>query len=634
MKRSNWLHASFAGIALFALYAATAPRAVMMEDDGSFILASHFLGIAHPPGYPLFTLLGKLYTLLPVGSVAYRVHLLSATFGALTGAVIWLCARALIDGRLPAYIAAFGLGLAPVFWSQAIIAEVYTLNTFFFAVLLYLGLAPQKRRAAPAMALLFGLSLSNHWPLMLLAAPAFAVLLWPRAGELVRRLPLLAALVLLGLLPYAWMAILSQRPLPVSFSGPIGSLAEFWFFVSRAGYAEVDVSQSATWLDRIRYFGFVGREVLLQFAVAGALLAAAGFWAQWRQWGNRISACLSIAFLMPTIVLVLLLGFDYDAFHKHVFHVYPLPAYAVAALWMALGFHWLARRLDARPAAAVAGGVALLGLILALGLRQNQLSGYAWPERYAAAVLRALPADAIVLVKGADIGPLGYLHLVEGRRPDVTLYHPQGLVLGNRLFHPLRTDQASQEAAVRALIERSTGPVASTAALIDGYSWRDHWLFATLDRPGRAGTVSVDIPPDLAGFFEDEVLGVRERNAFITFFQGELRRRYAGLLAQSLPPAAHADPQTRRRFDTLSQDFFGAMGATEGLLSNPHGYSMRQAIGFLDRARDLMPSDASKRQQARFFELRSQIRRQLGDSQGARTDLETAAATSPRGVKP
>ena len=196
--RADWLQASLVALALFALYAATSPRSVALEDDSLFVLSAYFLGIEHPPGYPLFTLIGHLFTYLPFGSVAYRVHLVSALFGALSVGTLWLCARSLIHGRLPAYVAAFGLGLSPVFWSQSLIAEVYTLNTFFFLVLVYLGLqaAPRSVQAPDGaaggvllwMAFVFGLSLSNHWPLMLLAAPAFVVLLWPRRYELLRRL--------------------------------------------------------------------------------------------------------------------------------------------------------------------------------------------------------------------------------------------------------------------------------------------------------------------------------------------------------------------------------------------------------------------------------------------------------------
>ena len=97
--RADWIHAALVAAALLALYAATSPRSVGPEDDGLFILSSYFLGIEHPPGYPLFTILGKLFTLLPFGSVAYRVHLLSALFGALTCAALWMCVRQLVEGR-------------------------------------------------------------------------------------------------------------------------------------------------------------------------------------------------------------------------------------------------------------------------------------------------------------------------------------------------------------------------------------------------------------------------------------------------------------------------------------------------------------------------------------------------------
>jgi hypothetical protein len=171
------LPAGLVALALFGLYAASAPRTVALEDDAFFVLASHYLGVAHPPGYPLYTALGWVAAQLPVGSVAYRVHLLSALFGALAAAMLWLCARRLTGSALAATFAALALGLSPAFWSQAIIAEVYTLNALFAFGLLWLAL-----RGGPlwVMAFLFGLSLANHWPLMLLFAPAYAALLWPR----------------------------------------------------------------------------------------------------------------------------------------------------------------------------------------------------------------------------------------------------------------------------------------------------------------------------------------------------------------------------------------------------------------------------------------------------------------------
>jgi len=640
--RADWIQAGISAALLFALYALTAPRTVALEDDGLFILSSYFLGVEHPPGYPLFTLIGHLFTYLPFGSVAYRVHLASALFGALSGAAAWLCARALIPGRLPAYVAAFGLGLSPVFWSQSIIAEVYTLNSFFLLVLVFLGLRvapPLAPPPAPAeqgrllswMALIFGLSLSNHWPLMLLVAPAFALLLWPVRDELLRRFGILSWLVILGLLPYVWMVMRSWMAIPISFDGPLESIPEIWFFVARKGYAGTDQSVSADWLDRIKFFEFLGGQLLVQFAFAGTLVAALGFAVQWRLLGRRVAAFLTVAFLMSSAVLLLLLGFDYSAMTKHIFHVYPLPAYAVAALWMGLGCAWLADRYALRRTHALAGGVTLLALILAVGARSNLLSSSDWGARYAQTILRTLPKDAVVFAQGdPDLVPMAYFQMIENWRPDITLYHAKGLVLGNRLFHPLRTHEETGQRLVGELVARETNPVVSTLDVVAGYARRDRWLYIEVDKSSAdPQKVTVDIPEDAIRFFEESIARVNEPNPWVAGFQGELRRRYATLLAQSLPRAQPPDERSRRHLDLLAKDFHGALGIAEGMILNKEGYSVGAVADVLDRARDLMPSDASKGQLSLFFSVRGTVRADLNDTSGAIQDFETALSVSP-----
>jgi hypothetical protein len=641
-KRADWLQAAVVAAALFALYAATAPRTVALEDDGLFILSSYFLGIEHPPGYPLFTLIGHLFTYLPFGAVAYRVHLASALFGALTGGAAWLCARTLIGGRLPAYLAAFALGVSPVFWSQAIIAEVYTLNTFFFLVLVFMGLQacppstlapanPGASRWLPWMALVFGLSLSNHYPLMLLVAPAFVILLWPLRRELLNRFVVLSGLVILGLLPYAWMVRRSRQPLPISFDGPLETIQEILFFVGRKGYAGVDHSVSADWLDRIKFFQFLGGQLVMQFALLGTLLAVAGFVVQWRMLGRRVGAFLTVAFLMPSAGLLLLLGFDYDSFRAHMFHVYPLPAYAICALWMGLGFAWAVQRYARRRWHAAAGGAALLALIFAFGARINLLATDDWGARYAQAVLRALPKNAVVIVVGdPDLAPIAYFHMIENWRPDITMYEPKSLILGNRLFHPLRTDEETQKRMLDEMIDGQSAPVVFTLDTYPRYAQRDHWLYVEVDKSSTNGDrVTIDVPEEAVQFFEESILGVDDANAWVAFIQGELRRHYAMLLARSLPRGQTLDERTRRHLDLLEKNFYGALGIAEGLMANEAGYAAGVVGGFLDRARDAMPSDVPKEHLSRFFYIRGILRVNLRDNPGAARDLETAVSVWP-----
>jgi hypothetical protein len=547
-----------------------------------------------------------------------------------------MCARTLVEGRAPAWLAALGLGLAPVFWSQSVIAEVYTLNAFFFVLMVWLGLRADARLLY-WMALVFGLSLSNHYPLMLLAGPAFAVLLWPLRTELVKRLGALSWLLILGLTPYAWMVYRSWRALPISFYGPLETLPEIWFFLSRTGYAGVDESPTAGWLDRIRFLEFMGAQLLLQLAVAGTLLAALGFAAQWRAFGTRVAAFLTVAFLMPSVVLIFLLRFDYDLLAKHVFHVYPLPSYAVAALWMALGLAWLSRRFALRPAHAAALAGAVLALIGALGARTNFSSEDAWAERYARMVLQTLPRGAAVFPQGdTDLPPIAYFHLVENQRPDLTLYESKGLILGSRLFHQLRVTEAEAQARLRSFVAAEAAPVITTMAPLPGYALRDRWLYAEIDRTARdPAQVTIDIPEAAVAFFEQEVLVDRSpQNIWVAYHQGELRRHYARLLARRLVPGQAAGERDLRHLLALEKDFYGALGLAEGMVANTAGYSAAAVGSLLERVRDLMPSDARKEHRANYFYVRAALRLSRGDRAGAVGDLETAISVWPARANP
>jgi hypothetical protein len=622
LMRHDAAHAGALALVLLSLYAASAPRTVAFEDDAFFILASHFAGVAHPPGYPLHTLLGKLASLLPVGSAAYRVHMLSAACGAGACAALWLCARALSLGRIGAWLAALGLGVSPAFWSQAIIAEVYTLNALLFFLLVLLAL---RRASLAAIGLVFGLSLANHWPLMLLCTPALVLLLWPRRAELLGRLPRVLACVCVGLLPYAWM-VWQSRSSPIAFYGPIESLQEFWFYVSRQGYAQADASPTGTWGDRGHFAAFLVREALAQLAVAGTVLAAAGFAAQWAILGRRLAVALTFAFVMPSFFLLFLLRFDYDVLHQNVIRVYPLPAYGILALWMGLGLEWLGRRLawGASPKAAAAGVLALA--ILGVGAWRNVRAGYDWSERYARAVLEALPRDAnLVLFADADIGPISYLHLVEGMRPDVTLYHSQGLLLGSRLFHPMRTSAPAMRGALRSLAQASKAPTAFMHEPPEGMAQRHHGFFVTVDASSAASPTVIDLSPAVLRFVEDAVLAPGERDGWTRLVQQRLRERFGEVIAASVVLAP--DLAAERVLRALGEDYAGALGIAQGTLA-ARG-PLRDVARALDRAREGMPGDAPKAHRAKYFELRAYLRLEQGDRGGAMRDLEAAVEVWP-----
>ena len=308
-------------------------------------------GISHPPGYPIHALLGKLFTALPVGTVAFRVNLLSAVLGAGTCSIIWWIMRLLAAGPASAYAAALAYGVSRVFWSQAIIAEVYSLNTFLFFLLLALCLRARDRaspRRLGALGLVFGLSLANHWPLILLSVPGLLILLRSRLKEIARHLPLILAGMIVGLLPYVCMVLRSWMSPEISFHGPLDSWTRVREFISRASYSEADSSPIAGWNDKLRFLGFLGGQAAGQFTALGAAAAAGGCLLQWRRWPAALGLALTWCLLATSVGLLLLLDWDFEFLTRATFQVYPLIPYGVMALWLGLAVEetaeWIGRK--------------------------------------------------------------------------------------------------------------------------------------------------------------------------------------------------------------------------------------------------------------------------------------------------
>ena len=499
--RNELLYLATVFFVVLTVYLYSAPRTVVLEDDGLFILAAYFNGISHPPGYPLFTLLAHWMTYLPIGSIAYRVHMLSAVFGALACACLYYLLRLLIPGRIYAGSAAIALGFSRIFWSQSIISEVYTLNAFLFLWLCILALryvekepGTDSRRVLMLMALLYGLSLSNHWPLIILSTPVLMIIVWSRWRSLCHEMLFAVPFLLIGLLPYAWMVVRSQMGPEFSFYGQLESWRDFWFVISRKGYAGLDQSVTAGWWDKWQFCGFVLRESALQFGPFGTVFSLFGFICQWRKWPVRIGLALVTGYICNTFVLIGLLGFDYELLHRNIFRVYPIITYCIMALWLGLGMYvlvdWLAGKCRDRVGGRLlkaAAAVLLIGTALALNVSVNYRATDNWAETYAHAVLDNIEKNAILFTDGdLDMSPLGYFNKVEQLRPDVTLYNHKGVGFSNRLFFPLRNSLNERRQNIRTFIEGQTRPVYYTYGLPHDYQVIKYGLYQKINTDPEA----------------------------------------------------------------------------------------------------------------------------------------------------
>ncbi|MGC9023387.1 MAG: glycosyltransferase family 117 protein, partial [Chloroflexia bacterium] len=132
--------ALLAALAAGALYAAGAAPGLTLRyggsDGGELAVAVYTLGIPHPTGYPTYVLLAQAVRLFPWGTFAGRLNLFSALAGALTVGLVALVAGELFpeetfSALVAALTAGLSLAVSGLFWSQALIAEVYALHTFF-----------------------------------------------------------------------------------------------------------------------------------------------------------------------------------------------------------------------------------------------------------------------------------------------------------------------------------------------------------------------------------------------------------------------------------------------------------------------------------------------------------------------
>jgi 4-amino-4-deoxy-L-arabinose transferase-like glycosyltransferase len=176
----------FVFFSILLIYVVTLCPTIYVGDSPLFAAASYSLGTAHPPGYPLFILAGKLATFLPFGNIAFKVNLANAVFGSLSGFMVYKIVRYLTGNRYAAWASALFLAVVPVFWAGSINAKgVYSLNTFLCLLIFFLTLKIMRKEGnfycqSFLIAFVIGLGMGNHHtiPLMGLAALPVFLMRW------------------------------------------------------------------------------------------------------------------------------------------------------------------------------------------------------------------------------------------------------------------------------------------------------------------------------------------------------------------------------------------------------------------------------------------------------------------------
>lgn len=199
-RRIDWLVFGVVFIVSLVVYFFTLAPTVTLEDSGELVVAADYLGVPHPPGYPLWTIMAWVFQwifhwvrYLGNPNPAWGVNFMSAFFSSLCCAnVALLVSRSGSDllrfrrqaNNEPAMLveniitgtagisAGLLLAFSPILWSQSVIAEVYSLNAFihiFLLTLAYMWMCrPQDNRLLYGMAVTFGIGITNCQPIGLI----------------------------------------------------------------------------------------------------------------------------------------------------------------------------------------------------------------------------------------------------------------------------------------------------------------------------------------------------------------------------------------------------------------------------------------------------------------------------------
>lgn len=365
-------------LASFAFYLAGASPSIAPRDSADMAAAAYTLGVAHPPGYPLYSILGRAWmSALPIGDEAYRLAVLSCLAASFSVFAVFVSTRRRL-GTWPAFASSLVLLLSAPLWKFALIQEKYALHAMFVSLLL---LSSDDVRHIRLSAFIFGIGLVNHQSL-LFWAPTFLWLWSQRLRSFKAAVSEMWPWVAVGLTPYLFVFV------------RLHSFSDALKVILRTQYGSGTLSSSLAGPLGLRLPSLLPWSLkAMAEAVSWPCFAAAVFGA-WRSRGPRTSALVLGALLCGPLFAVLS-AFDPSSW---VARSVLEPAWLVPAITAAV----------LCGEAVAAAGAAAPAAALALGVCAFSLRASPVPERrddflahdYAANLRRAVPPGGALLAGG------------------------------------------------------------------------------------------------------------------------------------------------------------------------------------------------------------------------------------------
>jgi hypothetical protein len=434
MNRAKQLLFALVVIISGAVYFVTICPTVEMIDSGELAMAAKNLGVAHPTGYPLYTLLGRIFAMLPIGSLIFRVNLLSLLLTAFASGFLYMLISEIISERNSAFLkegisatAALFVALSPVWWDQGTTNEVYSLNLLLISISIF-GLAKFTRggkvRWLILSVYLLGLSLANHLSAVYLIPGFLYLIIISLRREKANRSSIICAAT--GFVfPATLYAVL---PIRASFKPFLnwGAVNDPYSF-----YKHITGWQYRVWMFTKPWeiFDKFGEKIspawklfIGQFGWVGLILIIAGIVISVRQYRK----VLIFGALIGIINLIYVLNYDIVDIES-----YYLPMFLVSGIFLAMGMIYLAELVVESTTKIKANAVIPLIICVSMILpiyhlltnfHEQDKSGKTAARQGVYDYAASMETGGLALVENWDFySPWLYLRFAENYHPDLVL---------------------------------------------------------------------------------------------------------------------------------------------------------------------------------------------------------------------
>jgi len=419
------------------IYGTISAPGLGLIDSGELTTVSQTLGIAHPTGYPLYTILGRVWLIISPLAPDRGMVVFSALCGAAAVAVLALAAQTILNsvrGSLSAtwraifsVVAACGFAISPAGWNSILYAEVYPLTWLIAALILWFaakillqGLPPTvNARYALLLLYLCGLGLGNHLTIVWYA-PLAIVILWKlmrNSGQPLRSLAISLISILFGSLTLLFLPIRSVLN-PLLDWGNAETISNF--------YRHISAWQYRIWMFQGSFDSFV--EKFLSFFMripqdigwATAVLAVLGLWITLRR-RSLFGSLMLVVWLIGTAYNM---NYDIPDISSY-FLVFYCPLFVLAMMGAGHVLHVIRYRSWSRLRESIALALLTLSIPVAAALADGHVrlrKSYDFPRRFVEEVFATLPDSALVFHGDWDIhSPYLYYRHVENLRSDLVL---------------------------------------------------------------------------------------------------------------------------------------------------------------------------------------------------------------------